>query len=81
MKLQLVGRNYFDPSARLAIPEFNLEVWPGFVTSIRQHETDIMMCSEISHKVMRTDTVLTTFNQCFKKNSNNYQVFTICFIN
>ena len=28
------------------------------VTSIRQHEEDVLLCCEISHKVLRTDTVL-----------------------
>jgi aubergine-like protein len=35
-----------------------MELWPGYMTSIRQHERDILMCTEITHKVMRQDTVL-----------------------
>lgn len=34
-----------------------LEIWPGYITSIRQHEEDILVCAEISHKVMRSETV------------------------
>lgn len=34
-----------------------VEVWPGYITSIRQHEQDILMCAEISHKIMRSETV------------------------
>lgn len=37
--------------------EFNIELWPGYITSIRQHETDLLICSEIAHKVMRKDTI------------------------
>lgn len=33
-----------------------LEIWPGYITSIRQHEEDILLCAEISHKVMRAET-------------------------
>lgn len=40
------------------MPQLRVELWPGYVTSIRQHEEDIMMCVEISHKVMRKETVL-----------------------
>lgn len=32
-------------------------MWPGYITSIRQHEQDILMCAEISHKIMRSETV------------------------
>lgn len=34
-----------------------MEVWPGYITSIRQHENDILMCAEISSKVMRSETL------------------------
>lgn len=37
--------------------EYNIELWPGYTTSIRQHESDLMICCEVAHKVMRTDTV------------------------
>lgn len=37
---------------------FNMELWPGYQTSIREHESDILMCTRITHKVMRTDTML-----------------------
>lgn len=37
--------------------EFSLELWPGYETSIRQHERDILLSTEIAHKVMRTETV------------------------
>lgn len=36
---------------------FSIELWPGYETSIRQHEKDILVCAEITHKVMRTETV------------------------
>lgn len=58
LKLQLVGRNHYDALAKIPIREYHLELWPGYVTSIRQHEQDILMCSEISTKVMRMQTLL-----------------------
>ncbi|XP_060658910.1 protein piwi [Drosophila nasuta] len=57
LNLEQVGRNLFDPHAKVSMREFSLELWPGYETSIRQHERDIMLCSEIAHKVMRTETV------------------------
>ena len=37
---------------------WKLELWPGYVTSIRQHESQLLMCCEPKFKVVRTDTVL-----------------------
>jgi hypothetical protein len=34
-----------------------LEVWPGYVTSIRQHENSLLLCVDISHKVFNIGTV------------------------
>ncbi len=35
-----------------------LQVWPGFVTSIHQHDAGVLLSMELSHKILRTDTVL-----------------------
>ncbi|KAF4530651.1 hypothetical protein B566_EDAN004890 [Ephemera danica] len=45
------------------IPQFNLELWPGYLTSIRQHEQQIMMCAEVTHKIMRMETVLDLYRE------------------
>lgn len=37
--------------------QFKIELWPGFATSIRKHENDILLNCDVAHKVMRTDTV------------------------
>ena len=55
--LELIGRNYYDPTAASLVREYCLEVWPGYITSIRQHENSIMLCAEVSNKMIRTDSV------------------------
>ncbi|XP_076183487.1 aubergine isoform X2 [Ptiloglossa arizonensis] len=74
LKLQLVGRDYFDARSKIEIREFRLELWPGYLTSIRQHENDILMCAEITHKVMRQQTVLDVLNDCYQQNRNEYKM-------
>uniref|UniRef100_A0A8C3IPX6 Piwi like RNA-mediated gene silencing 1 n=1 Tax=Chrysemys picta bellii TaxID=8478 RepID=A0A8C3IPX6_CHRPI len=37
--------------------QFLLMIWPGFTTSILQYETNIMLCTDVSHKVLRSETV------------------------
>ena len=35
-----------------------VEIWPGFIASILSYERHVMLCAEISHKILRTITVL-----------------------
>jgi hypothetical protein len=41
-----------------------LELWPGYMTSIRQHETDILLCCGVNHKIMRQETALEVLSSC-----------------
>ncbi|XP_076233645.1 aubergine isoform X2 [Calliopsis andreniformis] len=73
LKLQLVGRNYYDAHSKVEVREFRLELWPGYLTSIRQHENDILMCAEITHKIMRQQTLLDILNDCYNQNRHEYK--------
>lgn len=66
--LTQVGRNYYDPKAKTHIPcgRTSFEMWPGFQTSILQYEKDVMLCSQVSHKLMRTNTVLDALYELVK---------------
>jgi len=70
MQLELIRRNYFDPKAAVVLNQHKLEIWPGYVTSIRQHEDQILLCCEISCKVLRTDTVLEQIEEIYKRTGN-----------
>ena len=35
LDLQMLGRNYYDPKAARILKDFKLELWPGYITSIR----------------------------------------------
>merc|ERR1719228_1263316 len=67
MKLELIRRDYYDPKAAIILKQHKLELWPGYVTSIRQHEEKILLCCEISHKILRTDTVLQQIGEVHQK--------------
>ncbi|XP_059608225.1 protein aubergine-like [Phlebotomus argentipes] len=49
------GTKYFDALQKIDINTQHLQVWPGFCTAIRQHERDIMICTELTHKVIRME--------------------------
>jgi len=67
LQLEEIRRNYFDPKAAVTLAAHKLEIWPGYVTSIRQHEEQIMLCCEVSCKVLRTDTVYDQIQEIHKR--------------
>uniref|UniRef100_A0A8C5Q026 Piwi-like protein 1 n=1 Tax=Leptobrachium leishanense TaxID=445787 RepID=A0A8C5Q026_9ANUR len=58
MNMKQIGRNYYNPNDPIDIKTHQLTVWPGFTTSILQYEANIMLCIDVSHKVLRNETVL-----------------------
>lgn len=75
LRLQLVGRDFYDARSKIEVPEFKLELWPGYFTSIRQHENDILMCCEITHKVMRQETLLDIWMNCRQSGRDAHKVY------
>ena len=47
MRLQRIGRNEYDKEASVVLPNLKLEIWPGYKTSIRQHEDSLLMNVEV----------------------------------
>ena len=66
LQLELINRDYFDPKAAVPFTQHKLELWPGYVTSIRQHEQKMLLCCEIGNKILRTDTVLNQIEEIVK---------------
>ncbi|KAM9360706.1 piwi-like protein 1 [Symphorus nematophorus] len=58
LNMQQIGRNYYNPNDPLNIPQHKLTIWPGYTTTILQYEMSIMLCTDVSHKVLRSETVL-----------------------
>ncbi|CAK1545910.1 unnamed protein product [Leptosia nina] len=76
LNLQLMGRDFFDPVAKVDIPEYKLQIWPGYKTTINQYEDRLLMVTEITHKVLRMDTVLQMLHEySMTKGSNFKKIF------
>ncbi|XP_065594749.1 piwi-like protein 1 isoform X1 [Cyrtonyx montezumae] len=58
MSFQQIGRNYYNPKDPISVPNHRLIVWPGFTSSILQYEESIMLCADVSHKILRSETAL-----------------------
>lgn len=66
-KLELINRDYFDPKATVPFTQLILELWPGYMTSIRQHKEKMLLCREIDNKILRTDTVFNQMEEIVKR--------------
>ncbi|XP_036614647.1 piwi-like protein 1 [Trichosurus vulpecula] len=63
MKLVQIGCNFYDIyNGAEDMRDLGLNICPGFITSILQYENDIMLCTDVSHKVVRKDTILDLIN-------------------
>lgn len=49
-----------------------LELWPGFITSILQYERNILLSLDISHKILRIDTVYDYMNALYCSGKPNF---------
>ena len=73
LNLQLLRRNFYDPKAAIMLRDYKLELWPGYVTSIRFHENKILLCCEISHKVLRQETARDVLQRCINDDPRGYK--------
>lgn len=48
-----------------------LDLWPGFIASILQYEDNVMLCADVSHKIMRADTVYDFMDDLFRQYGND----------
>lgn len=57
LKFKMHNRNYYDPVSAHAIRQHNLSVWPGYVTAVDKYEGGLLLQCDLSHRVLRTETV------------------------
>ncbi|XP_061484783.1 piwi-like protein 4 isoform X2 [Rhineura floridana] len=58
LSMHQIGRNFYSPSDPVEIPQHKLTLWPGFAMSVGQFENTVMLCADVSHKVLRNENVL-----------------------
>ncbi|XP_049634974.1 piwi-like protein 4 [Suncus etruscus] len=58
LSLHRIGRNFYNPSQPVEIPQHKLSLWPGFSISVSQFEKRLLFHADVSYKVLRNETVL-----------------------
>ncbi|XP_068122739.1 UV radiation resistance-associated gene protein isoform X3 [Hyperolius riggenbachi] len=72
MNMQQIGRNYYNPNDAIEVKAHRLTLWPGFATSILQYESSILLNVDISHKVMRNETVLDLMQNIYSSSDKRF---------
>lgn len=52
---------------------YRLSIWPGFATSINLFEDRILLQADISHKILRSDTILDLMYDAINRNRVNFR--------
>ena len=63
--MEQIGRYYYHHKRPVRIEKHKIEIWPGFITSILNYESRVMLCADVSHKLLRTDSVLDYLYQIY----------------
>ncbi|XP_075707606.1 piwi-like protein 4 isoform X2 [Rhinoderma darwinii] len=67
LNMYQVGHNYFCPSNPVNIPQHKLTLWPGFSVSVTFLERQLTLSADVSHKVLRNETVLNSMSDMYSR--------------
>lgn len=56
LKMVLINRNYYSNVGKMTISEHQIEVWPGWITSIEQLDGGIKLSVDASFRILRMQT-------------------------
>ncbi|OBS73023.1 hypothetical protein A6R68_12405, partial [Neotoma lepida] len=76
IKIQLT--KILEPCSDLCIPFYNvvfrrLQIWPGYAASIRRTDGGLFLLADVSHKVIRNDSVLDVMHAIYQQNKEHFQ--------
>eukprot|EP00795_Rhopilema_esculentum_P015072 gene15072-6238_t len=67
MEMQQIGRSFFSPKRNIDLDQHRLQLWPGYNTSILRFDAGVLLNIDVSHKVMRLDTVLDILTELYSQ--------------
>ena len=73
LKMQQVGRHFYDPNAAVFVPQHKLELWPGFISAINNFDHGHLLTLDVSHKVSSSAPLIvgTPVTRPYSKTSNS----------
>ncbi|XP_023936797.2 piwi-like protein Ago3 [Bicyclus anynana] len=73
LELVRFGRQHFSEHLAVQIPQHKLEVWPGYVTAVDEYEGGLMLTLDSTHRVLRTQSVLSLINETLHAEGANWK--------
>ncbi|KAM6221050.1 piwi-like protein 2 [Rhynchocyon petersi] len=73
LDMKLVGRNFYDPTSAMVLQQHRLQIWPGYAASIRRTDGGLFLLADISHKVIRNDSVLDVMHAMYQESKENFK--------
>ncbi|XP_043392252.1 piwi-like protein 2 isoform X5 [Chelonia mydas] len=73
LDMKLVGRNFYDPTSPTMLQQYRLQIWPGYSASIRRTDGGLFLLADVSHKVIRNDSVLDVMHAIYQQSAENFQ--------
>ncbi|XP_069194478.1 piwi-like protein Ago3 isoform X2 [Procambarus clarkii] len=73
LKMARVGRSYYAPRGSVLVPQHKLEIWPGYVTAVSYQEGGIMLCCDVSHRILRTETCYEILTDLCEMQRSNFK--------
>ncbi|XP_066509363.1 piwi-like protein 2 isoform X2 [Hoplias malabaricus] len=71
--LKLVGRNHYDPNSAVILGKHRIQVWPGYSTCIKHTDGGLYLGVDVTHKVLRNDSVLDVMNVIYQQSRESFQ--------
>ena len=68
-----IQRNFYDMTRSKNVPKYGLEIIDGYTTAIGIHEMKLLLCAEVSHKLIHTRTIYDEMNDLYEKSSTNFK--------
>ena len=68
-----IQNNYYDMKHPMKIQKYNLEIVNGFATAIAVLEQKLLLCAEVSHRVISTATVYDKMGDFYNKNPRSFR--------
>lgn len=61
-----MGFDHFDNKNPIRIPEYNMDLINGFATSVGKYESKLLLCVELTHKLVHHSTILMLMQKIYR---------------
>lgn len=69
--MKMIDKNYYDMNQRFSIENYNMDLINGFATSIAFYESKLLLCTELTHKLLHKTTVLELLTTLYRSSAGD----------